>query len=265
MNLSDIEGLRSKNPIVVNYSNFVTPFLVANGLNAIGASPIMSNEGDEATELATIASAVVVNLGTARKEDEEFINQLCQTANQRKIPLVLDPVAIGATKYRKKLGLELLKKYHFDIIRGNIGEIAVLAGIDWQTHGIDAGDSTDKAKEVVQKCAQRYETTVIASGKVDYISDGNRVVKILNNTDLLPLIVGSGDLLSSVAGAFCAVVKTPLEAAQIASLVVSCSGEAAAQVLEKQTLPGKFMSELLDQMANITSKQVTETAKVEEA
>lgn len=265
MNLQDIAKIREVNPVVVNYANFVTPFLVANGLNAVGASPIMSDEVSEAEELVQLASAVVINAGASRKESWPLMNKLCEAANQHQKPLVLDPVAVGATQYRKALNLMLLEKYHFDVIRGNIGEIAVLAGIDWQTRGIDAGNGTGDMSAVVQACAQKFNNVVIASGEVDYISDGQQVITVHNNTKLLPAIVGSGDLLSSIVGAFSAVAENTLDAAVTASLVLSCAGVRAAAQLDQQNRPGSFLSYLLDELANITPEQVQDLMKIGEA
>lgn len=264
MDLQGIKRIREVNPVVVNYANFVTPFLVANGLNAVGASPIMSEEESEAEELVRLASAVTINLGAVRREGWADIETLCQAANDQQKPLVLDPVAVGATQYRQQLNFRLLKKYHFDVIRGNLGEIAVLAGIDWQTRGIDAGNGDGDAHQVVKACAQKYHNVVIASGATDYISDGTRVVEIHNQTRLLPAVVGSGDLLSSLAAAFCAVGPTPLQAAINASLTLSCAGERVAEKLHDQYLPGSFLNGLMDELANITVAQVEERMKVEE-
>lgn len=78
MDLQGIKQIREVNPVVVNYANFVTPFLVANGLNAVGASPIMSEEESEAEELVRLASAVTINLGAVRREGWADIETLCQ-------------------------------------------------------------------------------------------------------------------------------------------------------------------------------------------
>ncbi|KRN94745.1 hydroxyethylthiazole kinase [Pediococcus stilesii] len=264
MNLNDVEKIRTENPVVVNYANFVTPFLVANGLNAVGASPIMSDEASEADELVKLASAVVINAGAARRDGWPVIEQLCQSANKYHKPLILDPVAVGATEYRRELNFGLLERHQFDIIRGNIGEIAVLAGIEWQTRGIDAGDGDRDASDIVRECARKFNNVVIASGKVDYISDGNRVTSILNNTRLLPAIVGSGDLLSSISAAFAAISDNNFDAAVTASLVLSCSGELVDQKLNHQNLPGSFLSQLMDQLANISPEEIKAIMKVEE-
>ena len=48
MKIDLLDTLRKKNPIAFNISNFVTVQDVANGINALGASPIMSEEKNEA-------------------------------------------------------------------------------------------------------------------------------------------------------------------------------------------------------------------------
>ncbi len=118
---------------------------------------------------------------------------------------------------------------------------------------------------VVQACAQKFNNVVIASGEVDYISDGQQVTTVHNNTKLLPAIVGSGDLLSSIVGAFSAVAENTLDAAVTASLVLSCAGERAATQLDQQNRPGSFLPYLLDELANITLEQVQDLMKIGEA
>ena len=43
MQLDLLDKLRAQNPVIFNIANFVTVQDVANAVNAIGASPIMSN------------------------------------------------------------------------------------------------------------------------------------------------------------------------------------------------------------------------------
>ncbi|MDO4680828.1 MAG: hydroxyethylthiazole kinase [Aerococcus sp.] len=258
-----IQSLRHQRPVVVNYANFVTPFLVANGLNAIGASPIMSEEQEEAHDLVQIAKAVVINAGAVRRDSWPLMQALATSANERNIPLVLDPVAVGATRYRKELNTYLLKHYHFTAIRGNVGEIATLADIPWHSQGIDAGEGNTHAVEVVTTCAQKYQAIAIASGKVDYISDGTHTLAIHNQTELLPTLVGSGDLLSSMVGAYQSVCSDPLAGAKWAILHLTIAGEQAATSLHHQLLPGQFYWQLLDQLSVLTDQTLHQMKKVE--
>ena len=95
-----LSQLRQQNPVVLNISNFVTVQDVANGLNALGASPIMSQEIKETAAMVDIAQAVQLNLGAFTQTEVAHLRQMGITANQAQRPVVLDPVAVGAIAYR---------------------------------------------------------------------------------------------------------------------------------------------------------------------
>ncbi len=137
-------------------------------------------------------------------------------ANQYHKPVVLDPVAVGAVPYRKEVALALLSDFQVDVIRGNAGEIAALAGMDWQAKELMRG-AVRATWLKLQACAQQFQCCVILSGPTDVITDGQRVVKVANGTPLFQRHVGSGDLLSSIVAAFTAVSPTDVyQAAQLA-------------------------------------------------
>lgn len=127
MQLDLLNQLRAQVPLVVNYANYVTPNFVANGLNALGASPIMTSEVDEADDLVKITNTVVINLGTINHYETDLVWQLCTSAVKYHKPIVLDPVAVGATAYRLDIAQKLLQDFPIAVIRGNVGEIAALA------------------------------------------------------------------------------------------------------------------------------------------
>lgn len=139
MQLSLLNHLLQTNPVVLNISNFVTVQDVANGLNAIGASPIMSEEINETKEMVSISNAVALNLGAFSENQVKHIREMGLKANQMGKPVVLDPVAVGAIEYRLQVAQELLEEIDVAVIRGNAGEIAALAGVNWESKGIDAG------------------------------------------------------------------------------------------------------------------------------
>ncbi len=119
MELQLLNTLRDHNPIVFNIANFVTVQDVANGLNALGASPIMSAEVQEAETMVQIAGAVCINLGTLTTTQIDQMRVVGKLANQYHKPVVLDPVAVGAVPYRKEVALALLSDFQVDVIRGN--------------------------------------------------------------------------------------------------------------------------------------------------
>ncbi|KRN02959.1 hydroxyethylthiazole kinase [Levilactobacillus senmaizukei DSM 21775 = NBRC 103853] len=262
MKLSLLNELRVQNPIVFNISNFVTVQDVANGLNALGASPIMSEEVAEAAEMVGIANAVCLNLGAFTERQIEQIQTVGQLANEQHRPLVIDPVAVGAVTYRKHVANHLLETFHPDVIRGNAGEIAALADITWAAKGIDAGSGDGDLVAIAQACAQKLSCTVILSGPTDIITDGTRTVKVMNGTPLFQVHVGSGDMLSSIVGAFCAIEPDAFEAAQTACLVFAAIGQLVVEA-NPDVAAGSFIVKLLDALQTTTVTDIEAVAAFE--
>src|SRR5690625_3796691 len=124
-----ISKIRKESPHILNVTNEVAANFSANGLIAIGASPSMSHIATEAIEVAKKARAVVLNLGSLNKDRAEAMLLAGKAANKVGIPVVLDPVAVGATSYRTMIIQEMLATIKFAAIRANPGEIAVLGNV----------------------------------------------------------------------------------------------------------------------------------------
>ena len=259
MQLELLDKLRAQNPVIFNIANFVTVQDVANAVNAIGASPIMSNEIAEAEEIVRLASAVTVNIGCLTKQQIIHIKKVEDLARQYNKPIVFDPVAVGAVEYRYKIADKLLWDFHTSIIRGNIGEIAALGGFDWSSKGIDAGSGSGDIDEITAKTAQKYHCTVIASGPTDTISDGKRIAHIHNGSPLFKTHVGSGDMLTSIVTAFTAVTDDPFEAAQIGALVFSCAGQLVVQD-HPNVGPATFGMYLMDYLYKVKVADIEQIA-----
>ncbi|PWF99771.1 hydroxyethylthiazole kinase [Levilactobacillus bambusae] len=266
MKIELLEELREQNPVIFNISNFVTVQDVANGINAIGASPIMSEEVLEAEEMVKMAGAVCLNFGAFTQPQINQIRTVGKLANEFHKPLILDPVAVGAVKFRQETIFGLLSDFHPDIIRGNAGEIAALAELEWNAKGIDAGDGTGDLTEIAVACARKWHCIVMLSGTIDYVTDGQTVVRIENGTPLFQLHVGSGDMVSSIVAAFAAVSADNLfEAAQTGGLVFAATGELVANHLLDEDAdhlrPGTFAVELMDMLHNVTVADVEAVAE----
>lgn len=59
-----ISNIKSKKPLIHCITNYVTVNDVANSIIAVGASPIMADDINEVSEITSISSALLVNLGT---------------------------------------------------------------------------------------------------------------------------------------------------------------------------------------------------------
>lgn len=265
MQFNYLECVRTQNPLIHCITNIVVTNFSANGLLALGASPFMSTMPEEVAEIQNFAGALLINIGTINQTDVEAMILAGQAANRCGVPVVFDPVGSGATAYRREVTQRILSQVKVSAIRGNVGEVAYLAGVDWQSKGVDAGQGEGNIAEIASLAARKYQSVVAVSGAIDYISDGERVAKIHNGTPLFPKVTGSGCLLGAAVGAFLAVA--PKED-YFSAVVEGCAsyaiaGELAAQGLELEQKVGSFAVEFLNQLASITSEKCTAVARVE--
>ncbi|GED82675.1 hydroxyethylthiazole kinase [Latilactobacillus curvatus] len=264
MVVSMLEKVRALNPIVANVANGVTIDQVANAQNAIGASPIMSNAPEEAEGIVTIAQAITINIGSLWAPQIQEMMALMTAAYQQQKPVVLDPVAVSSLAYRQQIIEQLLILDTPTLIRGNAGEIAYFAGIDWQANGIDAGHGNSDPVIIAKAAANRLHTIILLTGPTDIITDGQRVTLISNGTSLFQTHVGSGDMLSGLCGAFVAVHPAdPYQAAIEAAATFAVAGELVATAMETP-LPGTFYPQLIDYLFHITPAKVANTVQLSE-
>ena len=260
-----LNKIRQQKPLIHNMTNFVVANYCANGLLALGASPFMSNNIEEVAEIQCISQALVINIGTITEQTLQAMRIAGIHANKMGIPVVLDPVGVGATTYRKNAVQQLLSEIKFAAIKGNIAELATITGMKWQSKGVDAGIGEGNAITIAQNVAQYHHCIAIISGEIDTISNGTKVVTLHNGTKMFPNITGSGCLLGSVCAAFLAVSSPDdyFQAAIEACSTYAIAGENAAQQLS-ETQYGNFLTNLLNELASITPKQVKQRGKIYE-
>lgn len=259
-----LKQIKQANPIITNVANSVTVDQVANVQNIIGASPIMSSDPKEAAEMITIAQALSVNIGTLSSGPIQQMKALMTEAYRQNKPVVIDPVAVGSIHYRQKIINELLTLGAPTIIRGNAGEIAYLAGLDWQANGIDAGTGDIDLVQVAQTAARKQQTTILLSGPIDIITDGQHTTQVTNGTPLFQVHVGSGDMLTGLCAAFVAVSpNNPYQAALEAATTFAVAGQLVAEAMTAP-LPGSFYPQLLDRLFTITTADIKNHAQITE-
>ena len=127
---TDLALIRERKPLVHQITNFVVMNETANATLAIGALPVMAHALQEVEEMASVASALVLNIGTLSDEWVEAMIAAGRAANAAGVPVVLDPVGAGATEYRTDTSRRLLDVVEIAVVRGNAAEIATLAGQD---------------------------------------------------------------------------------------------------------------------------------------
>jgi hydroxyethylthiazole kinase len=225
----DLERVRSDAPLVHNITNFVVMEPTANALLALGASPVMAHAEEEMDDLAALASALVLNIGTLSPPWVAAMHRAGAEARRRGTPVVLDPVGAGASRYRTDVAMELLTRVGPSVVRGNASEILTLAGAEGGGKGVDATVAAEEAGAPADALAGALGTVVSVSGATDRITDGKRAVRILNDTPLMARVTGMGCTASALTGAFAAVNSDPFEAAVHAMAVMAVAGEVARE------------------------------------
>ncbi|WP_371388808.1 hydroxyethylthiazole kinase [Bacillus pseudomycoides] len=267
MNIKEIakvvETVRESNPLVHNITNVVVTNFTANGLLAVGVSPVMAYAKEEVAEMASIAGALVLNMGTLRPEEVEAMLIAGKSANTHHVPILFDPVGAGATSYRTEVARHIPSEVKLAMIRGNAAEIANVINEKWEIKGVDAGAGNGDVVGIAKQAADELDTVAVITGKEDVVTDGEQTVIIRNGHPILTKVTGTGCLLTSVMGAFAAVEKDYVKAAVAALTFYGVAAEiAAAKTVELG--PGSFQIEFLNQLANITVDDIEQYGNIQE-
>ncbi|WP_406245752.1 hydroxyethylthiazole kinase [Microbacterium sp. M] len=259
-----LEELRAAPPLTHCITNTVVTGFTANVLLALGAAPAMVDIVGESEMFASVASGVLINLGTPTPEQRAASREAVAGAAAAGTPWVLDPVAIGVLPVRTALAQELAAQRP-TAIRGNASEILALAGAGTGGRGVDATDATDAAVDAAFALAQRDGSVVAVSGPVDLITDGDRIIRIANGDEMLTRVTGGGCALGAVMAAFLGTARATgtdaVTAVAAASLVYTIAAERAASV---STGPGSFAVTLLDALAVVGPADLASAARIEE-
>lgn len=260
--------VRASTPLVHHITNYVTVNDCANMTLAIGASPVMADSIHEVRDMVSIAAALVINTGTLNEATVAAMQAAAQQANAKGIPLVLDPVGAGATPYRTKTVHQLLQQARFSVIRGNLSEIKVLAGLDEPTRGVDAATVFDAGSDrqamqvFVKNMASKLNVTLAITGAVDVISDGRQVCFIENGRPEMSRVTGTGCMCSSLVGAFLPVADSSFMAAVAAVACMGTAGEIADENRQPHEGNASYRNRIIDAVYNLTAAQMTERVRL---
>jgi hydroxyethylthiazole kinase len=259
---NDITRIRAEAPLVHNITNFVVMNTTANALLALGASPVMAHAAEEVEEMAALARALVVNIGTLSTAWVESMRQAMRAAAANGRPIVFDPVGAGATRFRTETCRRLLAEVPPSIVRGNASEILALAGASAATKGVDSTETSDAAVAAARTLASRYGCVVSVSGAADLIVSSDRMVRVANGHPMMPRVTGLGCTATALTGAFAAVNPSRLDAAAHAMAVMGIAGEMAAA---QSPGPGTFQVRFLDALYGLQESDIRSRLKLEAA
>ena len=271
-----IKNVKEKCPLTHCITNFVTVNDCANAVLAIGASPIMAEELDEVEEIVNISDALVINIGTLKHPQIEAMKIGSAQANKTNIPITLDPVGVGVSKLRNNTTIDLIKNYNISAIRGNITEIKTIAklfnvtdetntakGVDVCNDDIITKDNLKANGKIIAKTAEKLNTVILASGPIDILSDGKTTIAIYGGDEMMPLITGSGCMLSSIVGS-CIGATNPFDGTLLAILAMNKAGEKARAKVDEENLgTGSFRTLLIDALYKTDAEELLNESKIE--
>jgi hydroxyethylthiazole kinase len=255
-----LDRVRQQKPVVHHLTNWVTIYDCAQVVKTLGASPVMAHAPEEAAEMAQIASALVLNIGTLTVEFVEAMKLAAQSANEKGIPVVLDVCGAGATALRDQKCLELLNDVRIDLMKGNASEVARIAGESVRTRGVDATEVGGDLVLLAQKLAVQRKATVVITGEVDIATDGNDTYLVKNGHPMMTRVVGTGCMAASVIGTFAA-VEPRLSLA--AACALACYEIAAELAAEKASGPASFKNRLFDCLYNLDQATVDRMQRID--
>lgn len=263
-----VKNIKEKIPLIHFITNYVTVNDVANAALAIGASPIMTDEVQDAPDMQNICNALVINPGTLNENTVKAMLESGKRANELNHVVVLDPCGAGATAYRNKVIKDLIDNVKFDCIKGNISEIKAICNVSNKTKGVDAdiNDSVtrDNLLDVIHMARKLSISTgaVIAiTGPIDVIVDDKAAYITDNGCKEMRYITGTGCMTAGVIAAnLVASPNDKLKAVTAGVVMVGLAGE-LAKTYAKGT--GSLHIGLIDELSNLNDLKLEAGAKIE--
>ncbi|WP_410767013.1 hydroxyethylthiazole kinase [Haloferax sp. DFSO60] len=252
----DLEGglaaVSETKPLVNSITNEVTVNDVANITLYWGALPVMSDDEREVADMVSIASGCLLNMGTVSETGEATMLTAGKAANEHGVPLVVDPVGVGATPTRSRVADRLVTELDVDILNGNYGEISAIAGEDAEVKGVESvGEYADIASTAIA-CARKTGAVVVASGETDIVATDSVAYEVHTGHEMMGTVVGTGCMQGVTLATFAAAMDDPLEAALVGTAAYGMAGELAAEgVFGDYNGPASYKIAFLDAVAGL--------------
>lgn len=265
-----LENERERAPLVHHITNYVTVNDCANITLSIGASPVMADDINEVEAMTSIASSLVINIGTLNSRTVECMIKAGKKANEVGIPVILDPVGAGATPYRTKVAKTIMDNIELAVIRGNLSEIKTLYGINTKTKGVDSlydtsiKDELEKGKLLAKDFSKRVGSIIAITGAVDIVTDGKMIYTVENGHKIMSKITGTGCMCSSLIGSYLGTNEDNLLAALSGVVSMGISGELAYESLKEGEGTGTFKVKLMDNIYNLSKEVIEKRGKINE-
>ncbi|MCB2310608.1 hydroxyethylthiazole kinase [Clostridium tagluense] len=267
-----LNSIKEKNPLVHHITNYVTVNDCANITLAIGGSPVMAEDINEVSDMVSLSSSLVINIGTLNSTSVQSMIKAGKRANELNIPVILDPVGAGATVYRTETAKKIIDGVKLAVIRGNLSEIKTIYGVNSKTKGVDSSESVSgngneliEEKEMARALASELNTVVAITGVIDIITDGKTLYTASNGHKIMAKVTGTGCMCTSLIGCYLGAGDNNLLAALSGIVSMGVAGEIAYEGLDKNNGgTGTLKVKILDAIYNLSQIEIIERSKINE-
>lgn len=260
--MGQLTQVRHTQPLVVCYTNDVVKNFTAKGLLSLGASPAMSEAPEEAKDFFKATQALLINIGTLTRQTGADMLEIAKQANDQGVPIVFDPVAVGASQFRKDFCRQFLSQVKVDVIKGNGSEILALIDETATMKGTDSSTDIDIVS-IAKQAYDHFQTAIVLTGEQDVIVQEGKVVVLDNGSQLLTKITGAGCLLGAVVASFLLRQRVPNIDVLIEAVSTYNIAAEHAELSESAMLPGTFLVAFIDALHQIDEATVHQELKIE--
>ncbi len=255
-------AVKTTKPLVHHITNYVTVNDCANITLAIGASPVMADDIREVEEMVSFASALVLNIGTLNSRSIESMIAVGKKAKEKGIPIIFDPVGVGATSLRTATAKRIIQEVCPDVIRGNMSEIKIIAGLEAGIKGVDSVADELDGEQVAKQLSQQLGCVIAITGKQDIIAQGVKVCRIDNGHAIMSQVTGTGCMATSLIACYCGATDDWFSGAVAGVMTMGLAGELAQQSLQAGEGIGTFRVRLFDAVWSITPEIIRKGGRI---
>ncbi|MCR4998383.1 MAG: hydroxyethylthiazole kinase [Lachnospiraceae bacterium] len=238
--------IRISKPLIHMITNDVSRESCVNIVLAAGGTAICAEGIEEVQEIVDLAEGLLINIGMSSEKKGKAMEMALLRAKERAIPVVLDPVGVGASEFRRNLVQRLLDIGGITCIRGNAGEIATLCHLSVASRGVETGD-VHATVEQVQQLSTENDAIVMVSGEQDLLVWKNQVICKAGGGEVFTRMTGSGCMQSALLAASIAASIDPWQGVQEGVALFDAAGAIARTTMRGM---GSFAVDFMDAISN---------------
>lgn len=273
-----LDNIRKSSPLIHCITNPISINDCANAILALGARPIMAEHPEEVEEIVDISDSLSLNIGNITDARKESILKSSKRAFEKNIPVVIDIVGVGCSRFRRNIVDKILNEYkkflreysYPMVVKGNISEIKTfismyenrdihtISGVDSDERDQITLENMEETVEKIKKISKQLNLIIVATGKIDVVTYGEDVYFVENGTPVLGKITGSGCMLTSIISSI--ISKNEIFEGCILSVALMGICGQLAERYSRGT--ATFKINLIDEISNCTEEKILDNIRI---